>query len=207
VLIDSFQKVLRHHAGVQLHIIGPERPLARDFFVALSEDPRIGELLPFCTGSYLSQLQLRIDSAWRAQVTFTGRLAHTDLVRSLRESDLHVHPAVWDEPFAYTVLESMAVGLPVIASRAGGPAEYIEHGSTGWLVEPGDVDSLAEAIITLLSDDATRERIGRAARARAVDRFSWDRIAEDMWCCYQELCGQGTSCPSESTPSSTGVRH
>lgn len=75
------------------------------------------------------------------------------------------------EGMPVSVLEAMAAGLPVVASRVGGVPEQVDDGRTGVLVEPGDTDALAEALTTLLDDGELRRRLGAAGRARAEEAF------------------------------------
>jgi glycosyltransferase involved in cell wall biosynthesis len=71
----------------------------------------------------------------------------------------------------------MAVGLPIVAGRVGQVAEYIEDGRSGVLVAPNDPAALAKAAIELLADRDLRARLGQAARTRAAEYFTWDRLA------------------------------
>jgi glycosyltransferase involved in cell wall biosynthesis len=91
----------------------------------------------------------------------------------MRHFDVLVAPSHY-EPFGTAVSEAMAVGTPVVATRVGGLAEVIEDGVTGLLVEPGDPDALARAVIAAL---AHREAMGAAARA-AARRFGADAYAD-----------------------------
>ena len=75
------------------------------------------------------------------------------------------------EGLPLSVLEAMAAGLPVIASRVGGVPELVVHGETGMLVPPGDPDALATAIEQLLEDPLHARRLGEAARARVAKHF------------------------------------
>jgi glycosyltransferase involved in cell wall biosynthesis len=75
-------------------------------------------------------------------------------------------------------MEAMASGLPVVACKAGGIADLVEHGVTGWLDSDGDYEGLATHVLELLEDDALRARAGRAARARAVSRFALEQSVE-----------------------------
>jgi glycosyltransferase involved in cell wall biosynthesis len=91
----------------------------------------------------------------------------------LRRADLYVHPSRADT-FPSGVLEALASGTPVVASRVGGIPEQLTE-ETGVLVEPGDAAALAAAIDALLADPERRARMGRAAAAAAQERFSLDR--------------------------------
>jgi glycosyltransferase involved in cell wall biosynthesis len=95
-----------------------------------------------------------------------------DAAALLRHVDVLVAPSR-QEPFGTVLAEAMAVGTPVVATRVGGLPEVVDDGVTGRLVEPGDHDALATAVIDVL---AHRERMGRAARASAR-RFDADAYA------------------------------
>ena len=75
------------------------------------------------------------------------------------------------------VLEYQSAGVPIVASRVGSIPEALQDGRTGLLAAPGDARDLATRLATLLSDDATRAGLGRAARARAEREFGWDGVA------------------------------
>jgi glycosyltransferase involved in cell wall biosynthesis len=101
------------------------------------------------------------------RVTFTG--FRDDVAAELRTMDVLVHASVIPEPFGLVVVEGMAAGLAVIASDAGGPSEVVEHGVTGLLYPPGDVDALAAALRQAASDPDLRRRLGQAARRKAEE--------------------------------------
>lgn len=82
---------------------------------------------------------------------------------------LHMRP---DEPFGIVLIEAMALGLPVVAPRSGGPAEIVEHGVTGFLFAPGDVRAAADHVISLLDDETRAVQMGAAGRERACRLFS-----------------------------------
>lgn len=98
-----------------------------------------------------------------------------------REMDIVVVPSTWIEPFGITALEGMASGLPVIASRIGGLAQTTEHEVTGFLTEPGDPVSLAEALRRLIGDPALRQRMGQAGRDRVLQQYDWNRILDSYY--------------------------
>jgi starch synthase len=83
----------------------------------------------------------------------------------------------------------MMSGTPVIASRLGGLPEIVEHGQTGFLVEPGNVTELRERLAELLGNPDLAARLGRQARERALDRFTWQACAERCLTVYNELLG------------------
>jgi glycosyltransferase involved in cell wall biosynthesis len=94
------------------------------------------------------------------------------------EFDLVVHYSTRPEPFGRVVAEAMACGVPVIATREGGPAEIVEDGATGWLVPPRDTAALARQLVHALAADTATMR--RAAREAAERRLSADRWAGEV---------------------------
>jgi L-malate glycosyltransferase len=91
------------------------------------------------------------------------------------------------EACCLVVLEAMACGVPVLATRTGGTPEIIEHGRNGWLIPLGDGDALATAIINLLRADELRAELGHRARETAIARFSTDRLIREIKLLYLAL--------------------
>jgi glycosyltransferase involved in cell wall biosynthesis len=94
-----------------------------------------------------------------------------DVSRCLHTMDVFVLPSIW-EGMPNAALEAMAVGLPVVATAAGGTPEVVVDGVTGLLVPPRDPDALARAVARLLRDSDLRRTMGQAGRVRAKQRFS-----------------------------------
>ncbi|SFV37222.1 spore coat protein SA [Devosia crocina] len=113
------------------------------------------------------------------RVTFTGFLDRPRLEALYAQAEAVVVPSVWQEPFALTVVEGMAAGRAVIASRVGGIPEILRHEETGLLITP-DAASLASALRRVLGDAGLRQRLGQAARAEVEQRFSWDRVIREF---------------------------
>jgi len=107
------------------------------------------------------------------RIHFLGALAHELLPQTLREADIFVQPSIGEEAFGISVVEAMACGLPVLASRNGGMVEIVLDHETGRLLPPGDVPAWQEAITGLLSHPATRSHMGQQARQRAEAEFTW----------------------------------
>ena len=109
-----------------------------------------------------------------------------DIPRALRDFDLFVLSSL-NEGISNTILEAMASGLPVVATRVGGNTELVEDGVCGLLVPPQNADALAAAILTYLDDADLRDAHGRAARQRAEDRFSLPRMVRNYDQLYSGL--------------------
>lgn len=121
-------------------------------------------------------LMARVDSnpLLAERVRFTGRLPDAEVVELLNGADALVFPSLW-EGFGLPAVEAMQCGLPVLASRRGSLPEVV--GDAGLLFDPEDVDDIARCVTGFLADAPLRERLRRAALARA-QTFSWDRAAE-----------------------------
>ena len=88
------------------------------------------------------------------------------------------------------VLESMAAGLPVVASEVGGIPELVENGRTGYLVQPGDTDGLSSALISLLTHERRRRSMGRAGYLRIANHFQIDDKVKELETVYENLIHQ-----------------
>jgi glycosyltransferase involved in cell wall biosynthesis len=108
-------------------------------------------------------------------------------VRELMEGfDLFVQPSLW-EGFGVTLLEAMASGLPIVASRVGGIPEIVRDGETGLLVPPGDAGALAEECLRLLHHPDLAARMGEAGRTRLEEQFGIDRLVGETARLYRDL--------------------
>lgn len=110
-------------------------------------------------------------------VEFTGPLDHDDLVRRMHDADVLVIPSRY-EPFGIVALEGAATGVPVVATGAGGLADFIRTGETGMSVPPADVAALTTAIRGVLESPAAARRWARAARTE-VEALTWRAVATD----------------------------
>lgn len=104
------------------------------------------------------------------EIVKAGHVARAQIPEMLRSADIHVLPSRWEEPCALSLLEGMATGLAVVASRTGGTAEIL--GQAGRLFERDAECELYEHLRDLTQDPLERGRLARAARERAM-RFTW----------------------------------
>jgi glycosyltransferase involved in cell wall biosynthesis len=139
-------------------------------------------------GVEASVLRARAATSEAAQIVFAG-VKH-DVAPWFRMADVVVLPSL-REPFGKSALEAIACGRPLVASAVGGLPEFVEHGRTGALVPPGDVDALAAALVELLSDPERAGRMAAAAHAAYRERFTGEAMIEGWIDCYRELLGDG----------------
>lgn len=121
-----------------------------------------------------------------SSVRFLGRVPHAEMPDIYRVADMVIVPSIWPEPFSMSALDGLASGLPVVASRTGGPPEMIDERRNGLLVPPGDEEELGRAIVSLARNPTRRAEMGSNARARARS-MTWARYTEEMEVLYQSL--------------------
>ncbi len=188
VLVDAFRRVVEVHPDARLVVVGPDIATPHEYIVELSDEPHVQALAEFYPGSYLEALKRRIDPSLRDRVSFVGEVPHEELSRYYQSADLLVNPSLV-ESFGMSLVEAMASGVPVVATRVGGMKEIVDPEETGLLVGPGDPEELAKALIRLLDDAPLRMEMGRTGRER-VARFSWANIADAAADVYRRLVGE-----------------
>lgn len=106
-----------------------------------------------------------------SSLQFLGRVPRGRVNKLYENADVLVFPTLSDS-FGAVILEAMAAGIPVVASPHC--AEIVEHGVSGFVVEPRDTEALARAVSTIINDRALREKMGAAARLRARE-YTWEK--------------------------------
>jgi len=109
-------------------------------------------------------------------VVFIGYVSYDDLPRYYKTADIFCVPATGHESFGIILLEAMAAGKPIVATSIEGYATLINDGVEGFLGPPREVGRLAQALLSLLTDDSLRQKMGAEGRAKVVD-YGWERIA------------------------------
>jgi len=122
-----------------------------------------------------------------------------DIPDLLRMMDLFVLPSL-GEGISNTLLEAMATGLPLIATRVGGNPELIEEGFNGCLVPVGDAAALANHLNTILAKPLTLASYGERSLHKARQCFDWDRTVEQYLVVYDQLLGRAKREPSNVKP-------
>ncbi len=153
-----------------------DAPRTRFFFVGALENP-----------PYEDELRASIAAAGLSRaITLCGWRGDIPVV--LRAMDVVTVLTTTPEPAALGLMEAMAAGRAVVATRSGGTPEIVLDGETGLLVDPGDASAVAGAVAGLLKDEARRARLGRAGRLRIEERFTLARHLREMEEIYRAAC-------------------
>jgi glycosyltransferase involved in cell wall biosynthesis len=112
-----------------------------------------------------------------------------DVVRLFCLADVVVLPSL-AEAFGLVLVEAMALRRPIVATNTGGIPELIQHGESGWLVDPGSPAALAEGILKLLHDHALSQRLGECGSARALERFRFETTMRGYEEYYRQLVAE-----------------
>lgn len=119
-------------------------------------------------------------------VVFTGWLEGGELKSAYHSADVCVCPSICFEAFGMANLEAMACKKPVVSSYFGGPKEVVSSGKTGYLVNPSNVDLIAEKILDLLKNPEKARKFGEAGYERAREYFSLDRQIKETLKWYKK---------------------
>jgi glycosyltransferase involved in cell wall biosynthesis len=165
-LVEAFRTLAKHDPSAQLVLVGEDGGMRAEVerAVARASLPKRVHLTGFLTDEHL-------------------------LVSAFREARLFVLPSEY-ESFGLVLLEAMAQGTPVIASRVGGIPEFVEDELAGCLVPPLEAAPLAEALVELWDDEAVRRRLGEYGRTQVVPRYTWDRVVDRLLEVYAGAVGR-----------------
>jgi glycosyltransferase involved in cell wall biosynthesis len=160
-----------------------------DAFADLArEDPASHLVLVGEDGGMRAAVEARVRSlGLERSVHLLGHIDDERLVAAAyREARLTVLPSDY-EAFGLVLLESLARGTPVVATRVGGIPEVVEDGRAGLLVTPGSVPDLSRALRTLWTDRDLARRLGDYGRTEVVPRFTWEALADRLDALYREV--------------------
>ena len=122
----------------------------------------------------------------------------------LNAADVMVHASV-REQFGQVLVEAMACGVPAIAVARGGPADIVDSGRNGWLVEPDDGEALGQAMLEAVNDPSERRARGTAARNEAQRRYTWSAIGAALAGELREIKAGTDSAPAAAASASAGA--
>lgn len=121
------------------------------------------------------------------RVEFPGWVPHKDLGDYYSKCSMLVVPSVWPEPFGIVGIEAMGYAKPVVAFNVGGISEWLDHGETGFLIEPKNVKEMAAKIALLLKDREHAAKMGKKGREKVLRDFNKQRHVESLMRVYQQL--------------------
>lgn len=165
-LIKAFRELSRHFDDLNLLIAGS------------------GKLwLSSTTGEEFEARFRRLSRSLK--VHFLGKVPRKEMASVYSASDAFVLPSL-AEGFPLTIMEAMAAGKPVVATRVGGIPEVVKDGENGYLVQPKEVKGLIDAISNLMEDEALRAKMGREGR-KTVKDYTWEKSASEINRIYERL--------------------
>lgn len=139
--------------------------------------------------SYLASLRQQVAGLHLGdRIRFVGYVGDVQAVYGI--ANLLVQPSICVEGFGRSLIEAMAMRLPVVASGAGGAVEVVDDGVTGLLIPPNDASALARAILTLMENRALADRMGQAGRERVERLFTNRMHAQRIQAIYHEILGR-----------------
>jgi glycosyltransferase involved in cell wall biosynthesis len=142
------------------------------------------------SGEY-EQLRKRVDeSGLNGHVRLHAAAYGSDKIAFLRKADVFVYPS-YHEGMPIAVLEAMACGLPVVATRVGGLPDLVTDGANGLLVEPGKPDQLATALQKIFLENGLRRPMQRKSREIAFERYDIEQRVAQLVDIYKAALSEG----------------
>ncbi len=144
------------------------------------------------TGEYEKEIsELITGLGLVGHITRIPWLDSSELKELLSVSHLFLYPSMsyggWEEQFGYSMAEASLMELPVISTVSGSIEDVVINGETGLLVKPGEVESLAEAMLELGSDELLRKRMGQAGRRYIIENFTYRVVAEKFYEFFKKI--------------------
>jgi glycosyltransferase involved in cell wall biosynthesis len=144
------------------------------------KDNKCVKLMIVGAGEYLDEAKLIVEqSGIENYAFFTGHISHKDVSHYINASDIFIMPTLRQEGLPFALIEAMACGKPVIASKIGGISSVVDDGINGFLIPPGDVSTLAEKAIFLLNNKYFTDKLADNARKKVVQNFSYEKMMEE----------------------------
>jgi glycosyltransferase involved in cell wall biosynthesis len=138
-------------------------------------------------GPHRSELESYTTKNGMNNVSFLGYVPESKLIDLIRNCMFTIVPSEWYEPFGFTILESFALGKPVIGANIGAIPDIITNGYTGSLFTPGDTENLAEKIQSLSREQNRIKKMGQNARQTVEQEYNADRHYERLMKIYNML--------------------
>jgi len=149
------------------------------------------------TGDDLERVRQRAEAlGCLDRITFLGRLPRAQLAKVYRQHDLYCLPS-YGEPFATTLLEAMASGMPVVSTNTGG-TPFMVTDAGGRLVAPGDVRGLAEAVSGILASRQLQRSMSCENRRLAIEKYAWGKVIDRLEGIYYDVSRGAIGRPARS---------
>jgi len=148
-----------------------------------------GEIIILGDGPERKNLENIVKNEKISNVRFLGHLGKDTqfLIKFYSRADVFVAPSIWDEPLGLVILEAMACETPVVVTRKGGIPLAVKDGKNGLFIRPRNANDIAEKVNFLLNNEGKRLRMAKTARQIAVEKFSWEIIAQRFINIYQKF--------------------
>jgi glycosyltransferase involved in cell wall biosynthesis len=159
-------------------LVMQRRPRSRFRFIGASSVDTNGKL-------YRDRIREAVGAENESRICFE-HLPREQITPRLQQAAVSVFPSVW-ENFPYTILEAMACGSAIVASRTGGIQEMLVDGVSGLLVPPNSPALLADAICKLLEDRTLADRLARNGRKRVEELYSREQVVPRMTDFYRSV--------------------
>jgi glycosyltransferase involved in cell wall biosynthesis len=186
-LLDAFELICQRYPDASLTIVGSEGVAPREYIVDLCLDQSlISRLAPFYENGYLAQMKQRLGSGAGKRVTFAGSVAHSEISKHYAAADVYISPSFY-ESFGMSIIEAMAAGLPVVATRGGAVPDLISDGCNGLLVDVNNPSAIADAVGHLFESAKLRKSLSSAAHEMVCEQFSWEMICSELMQMYQDV--------------------
>jgi glycosyltransferase involved in cell wall biosynthesis len=144
-----------------------------------------GQSVPSClSGADVGEMARQQLKSFGSRVQFPGSVPPDEIDALLAGLDLCVFPSLW-ETFHYAVIEAMAAGKAIVATRTGAVADMLDEGRAGLLVDPGSVPQLARALDSLMADSTRRRQLGHAARQRVLANYNEASVTASILDAYR----------------------
>jgi len=139
-------------------------------------------------GGMLGEMKRRIPQSVSGKIVFTGKRRDVESIVNIYDIGiLLTNSKLHGEGISNSIIEYMALGKPVIATKGGGTNEVVADNVTGFLISPSDASDFISKFETLLSDPLLREKMGAAGRERIITEFSMERMVSDYLNLYNDL--------------------
>jgi glycosyltransferase involved in cell wall biosynthesis len=153
----------------------------------VKEVPDVKVVIAGPDAGYVGQLKQLVDAfGVRDYVFFAGVLSDLDVIKAIRDADVFVLPSE-SENFPEVILKAAYLKRPIVASCVGGVSEFVEDGENGFLIDVGDVEGIASAVLTLLGDEELERKFGEKAYRKVIRKHTVQQMAEQTIKIYKEI--------------------